>query len=118
MLQTKIKLRLKDDAVIEIIANRLLLNDASFVPSKELRSLEIPLLLLKNHDALNTTLHVSEFPPCTILKFDRQKEFTSVAFSLKQSSGTFTIAGTENFFLILPLPIPKFLNNITSFTEK
>lgn len=118
MLQTKLELHLNDNRVIEIATRKMLLNASYFVPSTETNSLGMPLLLVKNHGQLNSTLPIDSFDAGVILKFDVQKTLTGVAFNLKQSSGTFTIVGTESFFVFLALPIPEFLNNIASFTEK
>jgi len=113
-MEKQLIVRLKSGLELTFVPNEVSL-DNTFIPvAALLNENDFPLLIHFTHNALVTTLNLSNMPDCVLLHLKEDYNPKSAAYCINRSEGDFTVQSQCRFVLFIPFPIPFQLSEVVS----
>lgn len=116
-MKKSVQITLKDQTEIdyEVLVKR---TNHIFVNVYELQEGHSALLLVIEHDKINSVLELSKVAPFALLYFDDDLQFAGAAYSLDGSERSFGTGTAFKKILLLPYPIPFDLARVSHLVIK
>lgn len=102
-MKKSLQITLKDNTVIALETIIQTTQDTLIKVLELLEKKDCPLLLLIQHQQLNTLLELSKVSPFILLYFDAENSFSGAAYSTNLSSSPFYIQTQYKSILLIPL---------------